>query len=159
MKKFFAILFSCFVFQNVFSQDMEDLTKDLKCFDKSAYEELDLLVSSRDAGEYVVLGEWSQNVTSDQVISKRFPLEGDFQYAIILSSEDGVDGTGIEIRNKRGEKIEYVSKVNEMDNSIINFFFTPPLDDLYSIRFRTVNSHKSSTCMFMAILKGEEGDN
>ncbi len=144
--------------QNVFAQDMESITKDLKCFDRKAFSELNLLVSSRGSGEYKMLAEWSQNVASDQQIRKRYTFEGGFQYVIILSTETGVDGTGIEIRNNRGEKIEYIYKIDELDNNIINLFFTAPLDDVYSIYFKTVNSHKASTCMFMAILKGEEED-
>ncbi|MCY7411144.1 MAG: hypothetical protein LH473_12800 [Chitinophagales bacterium] len=158
MKHFIAIIFLFTLSQNVFAQDMESITKDLKCFDMKAFYELYLLVSSRGSGEYEMLAEWSQNVTSDQHIRKRYTFEGGFQYVIILSTETGVDGTGIEIRNNRGEKIDYIYKIDELDNNIINFFFTPPLDDVYSIYFRTVNSHKASTCMFMAILKGEEGD-
>ncbi len=156
MKKNFFILFLFILSFNSYSQDMENLTKDLKCFDNAAFSEMDLLVSSRSAGEYEVMAQWSEKVSSDDFVKKRFPLEGGFQFVIILTTENGVDGTGIEIRNSRGEKIDYIYKIDELDNNVINFFFTPPLDDVYSIIFRTVNTHKASSCMFMAILKGEE---
>jgi len=138
-----------------YAQDNEHLTKDLKCFERSGYTALDLLMSSREAGNYEVMAEWSEKVSSSEIVTKKYPLEGAFQYVIVLTTESDVDGTAIEIRNGRGEKLEYEYKVTDLDRNQINFFYTPPNDDIYQISFRAVNSHRPSTCMYMAILKGD----
>ncbi|MEO5674058.1 MAG: hypothetical protein ABIQ74_05375, partial [Chitinophagales bacterium] len=132
------------------------LVKDLKCYNKYAFSVLDLLTSSRENGNYKTLAAWSEEVTSDQIVKKIYPLEGDYQYVILLSTEQGVDGTAIEIRNSRGEKLEYVYSVNDLDRNQITYFYTPPINDKYRLNFRVVNGHKKVTCMYMAILKGDE---
>ena len=140
----------------LFGQDMEHLTKDIRCYDKVAYSALDLLVSSRESGGYQLMAEWSQRVSSGDIIRKKYPLEGGVQYVILLTTEQGADGTAIEIKDSRGEKQEYESKVTDLDSNQINIFFTPDRDDTYQILFRLVNNHKPQTCMYMAIMKGEK---
>src|SRR5437762_6188111 len=102
------------------------------------------------------MAEWSEKVSSEKIIRKWFPLEEGFQYAILLSTEENVDATAIEIRDSEGDKLEYTFKINDLDNNQITFFYTPPTDDSYEISFRTVNSSKPATCMYMAIMKGEK---
>ena len=113
------------------------------------------MISTRRAGEYIAMAEWSEQVSSEKIIRKWFPMEEGFQYVILLSTEENVDGTAIEIRDSEGKKLEYIFKINDLDNNQITFFYTPPRDDKYEVSFRTVNSHKPSTCMYMAILKGD----
>lgn len=137
------------------AQDIDHLVKDLKCYDETAFNAIDLLISTRSAGEYDPLAEWSEKVSSDKVVKKVFPLEGGIQYVIVLTTEENVDGTAIEIRNSLGEKLEYTSKVSDLDRNEINFFYTPPYDDNYRISFRVVNTHKPTTCMYMGIFEGD----
>lgn len=139
-----------------FGQDLEHLTKDLRCFERSAFSALDLLMSSRESGGYVVMAEWSERVTSDRIVTKRFPLESTIQYVILLTTENGVDGTAIEIRDRRGERVKYEYKVSDLDRNQINLFFTPDRDDTYQLSFRVINEGKPETCMYMAILKGDK---
>lgn len=155
MKKNSLVAFLLFACTFTHAQRSDELVKDLKCFDKSAFTSLDLLISSRGSGEYEPLAEWSEKVTSKTIVRKVFPLEGGIQYVIVLTAEEAVDGTAIEIRNSLGDKLEYTSKVNDLDKNQINFFYTPPYDDNYQISFRAVNSQKATTCMFMAILEGD----
>ena len=155
LKKNSIIILLLFACTFAYGQNTDHLVKDLKCFDKSAFTSLDLLISSRGSGEYVPLAEWSEKVTSNAVVRKIFPLEGGIQYVIVLTAEEGVEGTAIEIRNGLKEKLEYTSRLNDLDKNQINFFYTPPYDDNYEIRFRLVNGHKSPTCMFMAIFEGD----
>jgi len=140
----------------LFAQDNEHMVRDLKCYNQSAFRALDLLLSSRETGDYEVLAEWSEKVSSNKIVNKIYPLEGAFQYVIILTTEEGIDGSAIEIRDAEGNKIEYVSRIDDLDKSQINFFFTPPVDDIYQISFRVVNGSKPTTCMYMAIMKGEK---
>ena len=137
------------------AQTIDLLIKDLKCYNETAFNAIDLLISSRSAGEYNPLAEWSEKVSSDKIVRKVFPLEGGIQYVIVLTTEENVDGTAIEIRNKMGEQLEYYAEVNDLDRNEINFFYTPPYDDNYQISFRVVNSHKPLTCMYMGIFEGE----
>jgi len=155
LKKNSLIAFLLLASTFTYAQHTDHIVKDLKCFDKSAFTSLDLLISSRESGEYVPVAEWSEKVTSNTIVRKIFPLEGSIQYVIVLTAEEGVEGTAIEIRNSMGEQLEYTSKVNDLDNDEINFFYTPPYDDAYQISFRLVNGHKATTCMFMAIFEGE----
>jgi hypothetical protein len=135
---------------------MEQLTKDLRCFEPGAYSELDFLVSSRESGGYELMAQWSQHVSSDDIIKKRFPMESAIQYVILLSTESSADATAIEIRDSRGEKQEYEYKVSDLDRQQINLFYTPDYDDVYQISFRTINSHRARSCMYMAIMKGDK---
>lgn len=156
MKKTSLILFLLFTCTFTRAQNTDLLVKDLKCFDKAAFASLDFLISTREiGGEYVPLAEWSEKVSSNTIVRKVFPLEGGIQYVIVLTTEEGVDGTAIEIRNGMREKLEYTSRLNDLDRNQINFFYTPPYDDNYQIGFRVVNSSKPSTCMFMAIFEGD----
>ena len=154
MKKIGSILFFIFLAASLHAQDLEHLTKDLKCFDRVAYSALDWMLSTRDAGGYETMAEWSQKVSSNEIVRKKFPLEGGFQYVIILATESDVDATAIEIKDSRGQKLEYESRISDLDRNQINFFYTPPSNDIYQILFRTVNIKKSTTCMYMAIMKG-----
>ena len=155
MKKNSLVIFFLVACTCSYAQHTDHLVKDLNCFDKAAFNALDLLISSRSIGEYVPVAEWSEKVNSKTIVKKIFPLEGGVQYVIVLTTEEGVDGTAIEIRNSLREKLEYTSKLNDLDRNQINFFYTPPYDDRYEISFRVVNSHKPATCMFMAIFEGD----
>jgi len=156
MLKFFScFLIMLLISSRQYAQDMEHLTKDLECFDRTAYSNLDLLISSRESGGYEAMAEWSKKVSSDEIVRKRFPMEGGFQYVILLTTEENVDATAIEIKDSRGEKLEYEYKISDLDRNQINFFYTPPHNDVYQILFKTVNAKKLSTCMYMAILKGD----
>jgi hypothetical protein len=155
LKKNSLVAFLLFACTFTHAQHTDHLVKDLKCFDMSAFSSLDLLISSRESGEYVPIAEWSEKVTSNTIVWKIFPLEGGIQYVIVLTAEEHVEGTAIEIRNGLGEKLEYTSRLNDLDKNQINFFYTPPYDDAYQIGFRQVNSHKSATCMFMAVFEGD----
>jgi hypothetical protein len=135
---------------------MDDLVKDLRCFDAGAYTTMDLLINSRKSGEYLVIAQWSENVSTEQTIRKKFPLEGDFQYAILLATEFNVDATAIEIRDAQGKKLEYEYKITDLDRNQINFFYTPPYSGAYFLAFRTVNTSKAATCMYMTVMKGEK---
>jgi len=155
LKKISLILFLLLSCAGTQAQNIDNLVKDLKCYDETAFNAIDMLISSRSAGEYDPVAEWSEKVSSDKIVQKVFPLEGGIQYVIVLTTEENVDGTAIEIRNSLGEKLEYVSEVNDLDRNEINFFYTPPYDDKYRISFRVVNSHKPLTCMYMGIFEGE----
>jgi len=139
----------------IHAQDEDHLVKDLKCYDETAFNAIDMLISTRSAGEYEPIAEWSEKVSSDKIVKKIFPLEGGIQYVIVLTTEANVDGTAIEIRNGMGEKLEYTSTVDGLNKNEINFFYTPPYDDTYQISFRAVNSHRPTTCMYMGIFEGD----
>jgi len=155
LKKFLSAALLFFAFQRLYSQDESNLTKQFKCFNQSAFSTLDFLISDRETGEYEPMAEWSERVSSSDIVRKKFPLEEDYQYVILLATEPGVDASALEIRNSAGEKLEYEYKVNDLDRNQITFFFTAPDDDIYQISFRTVTSKQPAVCMYMAILKGE----
>ena len=155
MKKISLLLILLSVFAFTHAQDEDHLVKDLKCYDETAFNAIDLLISTRSAGEYEPIAEWSEKVSSEKMGKKIFQLEGGIQYVIVLTTDANVDGTAIEIRNGMGEKLEYTTTVGSLNKNEINFFYTPPYDDAYQISFRAVNSHKPTTCMYMGIFKGE----
>ena len=130
-------------------------TKDFRCFNQSAYTAFDFLKTTRSYGNYETEEEWSKQLSSEDIEKKFLELDGGRQYVIIIAAEEGVDGTAIEVRDMMGTVFEYVFRINELDNNFINLFFTPGIDDVYQIYFRVVNSKKSHTCTYMAILKGD----
>lgn len=129
--------------------------RDLKCTDAEVMANVDLLTSTRQYGEYRVLGMWSQAVTADEVMRRRYPMEGGVLYVVIVSAPKGVDALALEIRNSYGEKIEYVTKITDLDNHILNHFFTPPDDDLYLMSARVIHKKRPRSCLFLVLMKGE----
>lgn len=153
MKKLFLILTLIVHGFSLFAQS-DYLVKDLQCYEPSAYAAFDLLSTTREYGEYEPMAIWSRKISSGDIVEKFYPLEGGIQYAIILATEDGVDATAMEIRDKEGNQVEYLFKINELNNNQINFFYTPSRDDTYRFYFRVMNRQKSSSCLYMTILKG-----
>lgn len=134
----------------------ERLNKDdFKCFDKGAYASFDFLETTRSYGNYEPEEEWSQKITSGQIVRKSVEMEGGHQYTILLATENGAEATAIEIRDDTGMQLDYTYKINELDKDQINLFFTPDGDGTYLLYFSVVNPKQSSSCTYMAVLKGD----
>ena len=131
------------------------MTKDLKCFDQTGFTTLDMMLSDRESGGYLAVAEWSERVSSSQIVRKKYPMEGGIQYMLIVATEQKVDAVGIEVRDSHGTKLEYTHTINELLKNQISLFYTPPYDDDYELSFRVVNSNKPLTCLYMAIMKGD----
>lgn len=127
--------------------------KEYKCMDQQIYATYDLLKTTRSYGNYDPQNEWSQELTSDQIVRKSVELEGGRQYAILLVTRKDVAATGVEIRDQYGFQLEYVYKVNELDKGQINVFYTPDVDGIYQVFYRVVDT--TPVCSFMAVLKGD----
>ncbi|MEO6440986.1 MAG: hypothetical protein ABIO46_03410 [Chitinophagales bacterium] len=121
--------------------------------DQQVYATYDLLKTTRSYGNYDPQNEWSQSLTSVDIVRKSVELEGGRQYAILLVTRKDIAGTGVEIRDQYGYQLEYVYKVTELDKGQINLFYTPDADGIYQIYFRVIDS--SPVCTFMAVLKGD----
>lgn len=121
--------------------------------DEQIYATYDLLKTTRSYGNYDPQNEWSQSLTSSDIVKKSVELDGGRQYAILLVTRKDVEGTGIEIRDQYGYQLEYVYKVTELDKGQINLFYTPDTDGIYQLYFRVIDS--TSVCTFMAVLKGD----
>ncbi|MCS6916830.1 MAG: hypothetical protein RMK52_08485 [Chitinophagales bacterium] len=130
--------------------------KDLQCTHAEVLKQVDLLVSTRSFGEYRTMAMWSQQLSSDQIMRRRYPMEGGYLYVAIVSAPQGIDALALEIRNSYGEKIEYVTKITELDNYLINHFFTPPDDDIYQFNVRVINRNSNRSCVCLVLMKGEE---
>jgi hypothetical protein len=154
VKKYLSLIVITLISAIAYAQEIK-LHKDLKCFDQTGFTTLDMLVSSRESGGYVAVAEWSEQVSSSKIVHKTYHLEGGIQYALIVATEQQVDATGIEVRDSRGTKLEYVNTINDLSKNQITFFYTPPYDDNYELSFRVVNSNKPLTCLYMAIMKGD----
>ena len=154
MRLFFIFLISFFFLTSfAFSQQKE--SNEFKCFDKNVVTAFDFLKTTRSFGNYEVEEEWSRFLSSDKIEKKLVELDGGRQYTFLVVAEPGVDATALEIRDLSGVQVEYVYKINEMDNNEINFFYTPLNDGIYQVLYRVVNSAKIYTCTYMAVLKGD----
>ena len=127
--------------------------KDFQCIDQQVYSAYDLLKTTRSYGNYEPQHEWSQILSSDDIIRKAVELEGGRQYTILLVAPKEVTATGIEIRDQYGFQLEYVYKVTELDRGQINLFYTPDVDGTYQLFFRML--HSNAVCSYMAVLKGD----
>ena len=127
--------------------------KDFQCTDPQIYATYDLMKTTRSYGNYEPQNEWSQSLTSGDIIRKSVELEGGRQYTILLAAHNKVSGTSVEIRDQYGFQLEYVYKVTELDRGQINLFYTPDIDGTYQIYFRVV--HAEPVCTYMAVLKGD----
>ncbi len=127
--------------------------KEFKCTDQQIFATYDLLKTTRSYGNYDPQNEWSQELSSEQIIRKSVELEGGRQYAILLVTRKDVDATGVEIRDQYGFQLEYVYKVTELDKGQINVFYTPDVDGIYQLYFRVVDN--APVCSYMAVLKGD----
>lgn len=127
--------------------------KEFKCMDQQLYATYDLLKTTRSYGNYEPQNEWSQLLTSDDIIRKTVVLEGGRQYTILLVAPKDVTATAVEIRDQYGFQLEYVYKVTELDKGQINLFYTPDADGTYQLLFRVL--HTGAVCSYMAVLRGD----
>ncbi|MBK9732297.1 MAG: hypothetical protein IPO83_13625 [Chitinophagaceae bacterium] len=127
--------------------------RSFQCMDQKTYASYDLLKTTRSYGNYDPQNEWSQLLSSNDIIRKSVELEGGRQYAILLVADNNVEATAIEIRDHYGIQLEYLYKVTELDKGQINLFYTPDADGYYQIYFRVIDG--TPGCVFMAVLKGD----
>ncbi|MCS6991856.1 MAG: hypothetical protein NZL95_08340 [Chitinophagales bacterium] len=130
--------------------------KDLRCTDKEVLANLELMTTTRTYGGYQTMGLWSEALSSEEILRRRYPMEGGILYVAIVTAPKGINALALEIRNSYGEKIEYVTQFNELDNHLINHFFTPPDDDIYVLSVRVINRKSARTCVGLALMKGED---
>lgn len=154
-KKYILFILLCFItIQYCFAQvPVKD--DDFKCFNKGAYQTFDFLKSTRSYGGYEPENEWSQALSSGQILRKNAELDGGRQYVILLATEKGCDATAIEIRDELGVQQEYIYKISELDKDEITLFYTPVSDGNYQIYFRVLNSKQSLSCTYIAVLEGQ----
>jgi hypothetical protein len=154
VRLFFIFLISFFFLTSfAFSQQKE--SNEFKCFDKNVVTAFDFLKTTRSFGNYEVEEEWSRFLSSDKIEKKLVELDGGRQYTFLVVAEPGVDATALEIRDLSGVQVEYVYKINEMDNNEINFFYTPLNDGIYQVCIESLILRKFIPARIWLFLKGD----
>ncbi len=132
------------------------LIKRLHCTNSYIGQQLDLMVSTRAFGEYEPVAVWSSALSHLDLLVGTYELEGDVMYVVLVCTEPHIDALALEIRDERGELIEYVPKITDLDKNILNHFFVPMYDGRYQFLVRVQNRNKPRTCSYLMLLRGEE---